>query len=58
MAELKPQTIKLHGALIRNLRGMISAWEEWVFHKLPQDKVEDNPDPKTHFEKLNSQARR
>jgi hypothetical protein len=49
---MTPETIKLHAQLIRAMRGVINAWEEWVFTKLPQQKTEENPDPKQHFEKI------
>lgn len=45
---MTPQTFKLHAALIRFAKGMISAWEEWV---RAQQTVVNDPDPVEHFKK-------
>jgi hypothetical protein len=59
---MNPIDVKLHAALIRSARGMINAWEEWVYAQLPPPKVEENPDPQKHFEQVaksnNFQTRR
>lgn len=49
---MKPSTIKLHQALIRLAKGMLSAWEAWLRDQMPPPTIEHNPDPIQHFSKL------
>lgn len=48
---MKPETQRLHYALIRHVRGLLNAWDEWVRAQEPDrgaavpDKVIENPDP-------------
>lgn len=46
IARMPSDEIKLHASLIRSMRGVINAWEEYALGKLP---VEENPDPVKHF---------
>lgn len=49
---VSPSTIKLHAALIRLAKGMISAWEQWLQAHQEPTKIEINPDPVKHFQKI------
>lgn len=42
---LLPEDIKLHQALIRYAKGMLSAWELWVRARTPPPAVIQDPGP-------------
>lgn len=55
---MKPIDVKFQAALIRQIRGMLNAWEEWMFVQSDKGKVEENADPRKHIQEMNSKTRR
>ena len=55
MAGLEPPVVTLHVRLIRHLRGLLNAWEDWL--KEETGELKENADPQKHLEELNQTRR-